>query len=189
MASPAIASCRSNLAPLALAAVVLGGAVSTELDAASVRFAWDASPDASVTGYRLYWGIGSGSYTNSVSAGNNLSGTITGLTANVTYYFAATAYDANGIESPFSNEVRFHIPTNAPLVPPFDLHIQAALSNGASMIAGLNLDNCSFPETRLCSAGDRANQAHTPETGAPFAGDALALGVLSMSRRTEDAAT
>lgn len=78
--------------------------------AASVTLAWDASPDASVTGYRIYLGVASGAYTNAVVVGNVTNATLTNLTSGVTYYFAATAYDGNGLESAFSNETSYRPP-------------------------------------------------------------------------------
>ena len=82
--------------------------------AASVTLAWDASPDASVVGYKVYFGVGSGAYTNSVTVTNGLTCTITNLTVGVTYFFAATAYEINGIESDFSNEVSYRPPLPGP---------------------------------------------------------------------------
>lgn len=73
------------------------------------KLAWDASPDMSARGYRVYWGPASGHYTNSIDATSNLTATVAGLIEGSTYYFAATAYDADGVESVFSNEA-----TNTP---------------------------------------------------------------------------
>lgn len=78
--------------------------------AASVTLAWDASPDASVTGYRIYYGVASGSYTNSATVGNVTNATLTNLSSGVHYYFAATAYDGVGNESVFSNETSYTPP-------------------------------------------------------------------------------
>lgn len=77
---------------------------------ASVTLAWDASPDASVTGYEIHFGVRSGIYTNHVTVGNTTTATITGLPMGSTYYFAATAYNATGDVSPFSNEA-VYVPT------------------------------------------------------------------------------
>lgn len=79
--------------------------------AGNVTLAWDASPDASVTGYRIYWGAASQSYTNSQTGDTNLTMTITNLTPGVRYFFAATAFDGNGLESDFSNETSYRVPT------------------------------------------------------------------------------
>lgn len=76
----------------------------------SVSLAWDPSPDASVTGYRLYYGVNSATYTNSMTVGNVTNATITGLKDQQIYFFAATAFDASGLESDFSNEASFSPP-------------------------------------------------------------------------------
>ncbi len=73
----------------------------------SVNLAWDRSPDAEVTGYRIYYGSASGDYTNSVVVGNVATNSVGGLTAGVTYFFTTTALNASGLESPASNEVDF----------------------------------------------------------------------------------
>src|SRR6478735_3310764 len=84
--------------------------------AGNVTLAWDASTDASVTGYRVYYGVGSANYTNSAAVGNVTSAVLANLADDATYYFAVTAYDAEGFESPFSNETSYTVPaggTNA----------------------------------------------------------------------------
>lgn len=78
--------------------------------AGSVTLAWDASPDASVTGYRVYYGDASGNYTNSAAVGNVTTATFANLVDGATYYFAAVAFDAAGTESPFSNEATYTVP-------------------------------------------------------------------------------
>lgn len=76
----------------------------------SVTLTWDASPDASVIGYNIYYGGSSGVYTNEINVGNVTSATIYGLVAGVTYYFTATAYYGDGTESVFSNEISRTVP-------------------------------------------------------------------------------
>ncbi len=76
----------------------------------SVNLAWDASTDASVTGYKVYYGVASGAYTNSVTLGNVTTTTLNGLTDGVKYYFAATARTSAGIESDLSNETSYTVP-------------------------------------------------------------------------------
>ncbi|OFZ22720.1 MAG: hypothetical protein A2X94_03475 [Bdellovibrionales bacterium GWB1_55_8] len=70
-----------------------------------VLLEWDPSPDADVTGYRIYVGFSSGSYLENVDVGNVTSYTVRNLTPGQTYFFAATAYNSAGMESVFSNEV------------------------------------------------------------------------------------
>ena len=73
----------------------------------SVTLAWNNSSTPGVAGYRVHYGQASGNYTSSVEAGNSTTNTLPGLVSGVTYFFAVTAYDANGLESVFSDEVSF----------------------------------------------------------------------------------
>lgn len=76
----------------------------------SVELGWEPSPDPNAAGYNVYFGRTSGVYTDKVNAGNTAALTISGLTGGVTYYFAATTYDAYGQESGFSNEAEYTVP-------------------------------------------------------------------------------
>jgi hypothetical protein len=67
--------------------------------------AWDRSPSAAATGYRVYYGAASGNYTNSVTVGNVTTNTVAGLVNGVTYFFAVTALATSGEESTYSNEI------------------------------------------------------------------------------------
>jgi hypothetical protein len=78
--------------------------------AAQVTLAWDPNTEPGITGYKIYWGPASGNYTSSKDVGNNTSATITGLDEGKTYYFAATAYNGDGIESGFSSQITYTIP-------------------------------------------------------------------------------
>ncbi|MEW6001773.1 MAG: PKD domain-containing protein [Nitrospirota bacterium] len=65
----------------------------------------DGTPLTDLSGYKIYYGTGSGNYSNVVNVGNVTSYTVLNLTGGVTYYFAATAYNIYGNESKYSNEV------------------------------------------------------------------------------------
>ncbi len=80
--------------------------------AQSVTLAWNASTDPTVVGYNIYYGGASGNYTNTLSAGNATNSTVSGLVEGTAYYFAATTYNSSGVQSPFSNEVSYSVPTN-----------------------------------------------------------------------------
>ncbi len=82
--------------------------------AGEVTLEWKESPVADITDYRLHYGIAPAAYTNVLSVGKTTSGTVGGLAAGVTYYFAATAIGKNGAESVFSNEVQYTVPTDDP---------------------------------------------------------------------------
>lgn len=80
------------------------------VDAASLE--WDANVETNLAGYKIYFGATSGAYSQSIDVGNV---TIWPIPAEwPDGYFAATAYDAEGLESGFSNEVLF---TTGQLIP------------------------------------------------------------------------
>jgi hypothetical protein len=76
----------------------------------SLHLIWNASLDPSAVGYTLYHGLNSGAYIWSMNVGSNLTGTVTGLTPGLTYYFAVTAYNSNGLQSLFSNQLTNRLP-------------------------------------------------------------------------------
>ena len=84
--------------------------------AGTITLAWDPNPDPTVVGYRIYYGGASGVYTNMLNAGATTNLTVSNLVQGVTYYFAATDYDTNGIESVYSTEVSGTV--NVPNQPP-----------------------------------------------------------------------
>lgn len=77
---------------------------SDKAAAADVSLAWDPSISSNISGYRLYIGSSSRSYGAPIQLGNQTAHTVTGLAAG-TWYFSVTAFDVNGNESGFSNEV------------------------------------------------------------------------------------
>ncbi len=66
----------------------------------------DGTALTDLSGYIIYWGTVSGEYSSSVTLENAglTSYVVENLTSGTTYYFATTAYNAEGIESDFSNE-------------------------------------------------------------------------------------
>jgi hypothetical protein len=81
--------------------------------AGQISLAWFPSATPGVIGYNIYYGLESGIYTDKVSVGLVTNTTITGLIAGATYYFVATAYTSTGLESPFSNEISYVVPSAA----------------------------------------------------------------------------
>ena len=76
----------------------------------AVTLAWDQSTDPTVTGYNVYYGTTSRSYTNVLAAGATTSATVSNLATGVTYYFAATTYTLAGLESDYSAEASYAVP-------------------------------------------------------------------------------
>ena len=75
----------------------------------AVKLKWDAPDDTTnVAGYKIYYGVSSGDYTDSVDAGFALEHEILGLAWGSIYHFTAVAYgvcDGVYCESEYSNEV------------------------------------------------------------------------------------
>jgi len=83
----------------------------------SLTLGWNPSPAPGVVGYRVYEGEMSQNYSQVLDVGNATTARVSGLMTGVTYYFAVTAYDANGLESPFSGEISYEV-TSSPATPP-----------------------------------------------------------------------
>ena len=73
----------------------------------SITLSWLRNLEPDLAGYRVYYGTSSENYTKVLDVGNVNQLLMTGLTANVTYYFAVKAYSLGGLESlGFSDEVQ-----------------------------------------------------------------------------------
>jgi len=111
------------------------------LHANSIPLAWNPSINSSVTGYKIYYGVASGVYTSSVDVGNVTNATITGLSQNTTYYFAAKSYDAVGDSSPFSNEIKLMVYSPAALIQTTNVSGQLSFSPSGKFgfnVSGVN---------------------------------------------------
>jgi fibronectin type 3 domain-containing protein len=85
------------------------------LVAQDINLAWDPSTSEGVAGYKIYYKAGSGELPmngtgasegpSPIKVGKVTSLTLTNLPEGAVYYLRATAYDANGNESGFSNLV------------------------------------------------------------------------------------
>jgi len=69
-----------------------------------VNLAWNANEEPDITGYRLYWGTASRTYSEWIDLGKVMSVTLTNL-PNHRLFFAVTAWNGAGLESGYSNEV------------------------------------------------------------------------------------
>jgi hypothetical protein len=87
--------------------------VSQATDAVTLQWNPDAvttDPSTNPVGYHMRIGTSSRNYTQSIAEGNVTTATVTGLVSRTTYYFAVTAYNAAGVDSPYSNEVSYQAP-------------------------------------------------------------------------------
>ena len=91
---------------------------------AFAHLVWNESPDGGVVGYRVYYGTspregddpgicGLCGYEQMVDVGSETERNFNSLKGGETYYFSVSAYDSNGNESPFLEEVTKETPVMA----------------------------------------------------------------------------
>ncbi|MFC1779922.1 hypothetical protein ACFLZU_06265 [Thermodesulfobacteriota bacterium] len=90
--------------------------------AKDITLIWDASPspETDVAGYKVYYGTSTGTYTGTeanigpspIDVGNTTSAALVGLDDTNSHYITITAYNVNGEESAYSNEVNSPILSN-----------------------------------------------------------------------------
>jgi hypothetical protein len=113
---------------------------------ADVTLAWDPNSEASLKGYKVYYGSASGNYSFMVDVGNWTSLTISGLEAGKTYYFAATAYGPAGEESGMSGELRYDTPRP-------DSHFLSS-TNASNGAASYTINASAGPNGSISSSGN-----------------------------------
>jgi len=70
-----------------------------------ITLKWDRNPEPDIAGYNVYYGITSGEYIRMETVADRTA--IIGVKGRKIYYFAVTAYNTNGVESGFSEEVHW----------------------------------------------------------------------------------
>ena len=70
----------------------------------ALTIAWDANTEPDLAGYKIYYGTGTRDYQHIEDVGN-----VTQVTLDIPWssYIAATAYDTDGNESGYSNEIYY----------------------------------------------------------------------------------
>jgi hypothetical protein len=106
-------------------------------DAAGLTIGWDPPSDGSATGYILYYGTASQSYSGQVDVGNTTSYTLSGLSDGTTYYVAIRAYDTVRDMSSLSAEVSA---TTLPAVTPVVTGLSVTASVAAPQIVGTTVN-------------------------------------------------
>jgi hypothetical protein len=109
---------------------------STVAYAGQVTLGWNKSIEPDVAGYKIYYGTATRNYTQSIkiTSPNITTGTILNLLNGQTYYFAATAYNTELIESDYSAEVSCTITSATATVPTTTTTIQPTTSSSTSPV-------------------------------------------------------
>lgn len=91
---------------------------NTHCFSAQISVTWSPNIEKNIAGYKVYYGDSSRNYNNSIDVGSRTSYTISNLREGNTYFIGITAYDFNGNESGYSDEIRYDASTpvnNSPL--------------------------------------------------------------------------
>lgn len=105
---------RRTLLPL----LFLSAAQVTSVHGANVTLAWQPNPEIDLAGYRLYYGTSPQNYTQQVNAGIFTTATAPNLSVGTTYFFAVKAYNLLGLESSYSSELSYTVPSQTPAPSP-----------------------------------------------------------------------
>jgi hypothetical protein len=134
--------------------------------AGDLSLEWDASPSSNVGGYRVYYGLSSGTYPNPPDdVGDTTTYILSDLVSGQTYFIAVTAYDdvTGTLESVFSNEVSgtADAPTALALAPTaVDENVPPGTTVGTFTTTDPNTGD-TFTYTLVVSDGNTDNTAFT----------------------------
>ena len=168
---------------------------ATSCLASTITLQWDPETAEDLAGYKVYYadsaevpfaGTGAAQGASPVDVAQINSATITGLDPNRSYYFAVTAYNTAGVESPYSNIV--HVPE---LVPPTVAITSPATDSQVTGTVSINAsasDNVAVASVRFYVNGVLA----VTNTEAPYLfsweNSALQAGSYSIMAEAVDAA-
>lgn len=90
---------------------------ASNINTGQVTLSWKPNPEDNVTGYKIYYGNASGSYSSVVDVGKVTGYVFTALETGKTYYFVITAYNSYGSESGYSSEIVYKATDDAASLP------------------------------------------------------------------------
>ncbi|MBE7499678.1 MAG: tandem-95 repeat protein [Verrucomicrobiales bacterium] len=148
---------------LGLACWLAAGGAGAAESAPTVQLAWDPNSEPDIGGYRIHFGLGSRYYTFREDVGNVTNATIR-LPAipGMTFFFAATAYTVDGIESDYSNEVTYDLPVQPDDPPPRGMSVVKQIPEDTQAILPLETGTLEAASTTLLV---RIPPAHGSMTG------------------------
>ncbi|HBG07876.1 MAG: hypothetical protein A2075_18895 [Geobacteraceae bacterium GWC2_58_44] len=143
-----------------LALFILLGTCTSCL-ASSVTLQWEPETAADLAGYKVYYsvnspevpfaGTGASEGASPISITNVSSATITGLDPEQAHYFAVTAYNTSGVESPYSNILQ--IPELVPPAVEITSPVTASQASGTVSINAIASDNVEVSGVRFLVNG------------------------------------
>ena len=124
----------------------------------------DCSALTDLAGYKIYYGTSSGNYSTVITVGNVTTYTVTGLTDNITYYFATTAYDSSGNESAFSNEVSQTISASSDITAPIISNVTTSSISGTSATISWSTNEVSSSQVEFGTSTSYGSSTTKPNT-------------------------
>ena len=156
-----------------LCAILMLAASSSPAQAGeSVTLAWDPSPDSSVGGYFVYYGVVGGNLTNLLDAGYQTAGTVSNLVAGSTEFFFVTAYNRQRVESLPSNLITYTVPGVNNNKPPTISSIPGRTINEDTQTGAISFTVADTELTAgsLSVSGSSSNPTLVPNGNIVFAG-------------------
>ena len=104
---------------MTLFVIIFGLLAAHDANAMGGKFSWLPNQESDLAGYKIHYGTASGQYDQIVDCGlpETVDGRVTYTVPNIPdtlTYFAATAYDSQGHESAYSNEISYDPVPSAP---------------------------------------------------------------------------
>jgi hypothetical protein len=156
---------------------------SGQAQAEQVSLAWDPNTEPELDGYKLYYGTASGSYSQVINVGQNTQVTVSNLSRGVTYFFAVTAFNLQGAESDFSNEIE------KTMLPQYRLTVTKR-GSGDGLVQGEGI-TCGDDCTGWYEEGTQVTLIVNPEEGSEFVGwsgdDCSGLGECTLTLNSDKA--
>lgn len=97
--------------------------IPVQVPSTEVTIEWEKNQETDLAGYVLYYGAASRKYNRMVLTGMRRAVTVQNLQPHTQYFFAVTAYDTSGNESPLSSEVSARTGAAAQEFSEYDLNL------------------------------------------------------------------
>ncbi|MBW2001292.1 MAG: fibronectin type III domain-containing protein, partial [Deltaproteobacteria bacterium] len=158
---------------------------ATSAHSAELTLAWDPNAEQDIAGYKIYYktessgppynGTGLTEGNSPIDLGNQIEFTLHGLIDDVTYFFVATAYDTEGLESDYSEELVYGTGNHPPVA---DAGPEQTVNEGVAVtldgsnstdpddgIASYLWEQTSGPSVNLSSADEVQSTFTAPDVG------------------------